>query len=239
MNFTRIFRLSAAIWILLCSCSLSAAEVRGVVSIDYDGLYQTRSTAQAQPVSVALLPGEGQRTVPRGARKHRIEIIDNRMHPAFVTVKTGDIIEFTNRDTVFHELFSLSQGRPMKVQLGKAVGEQRPKAEFVMDSPGATHFFCRIHNKSYARVDAVNTPYLQTLQSGGEFRFVGLSPGKWRLRIAASAAETRWFDVVAMTKPPMLDLVLTSHAGTSGEIGEFTANQKIHDLYIRPDGGAR
>jgi plastocyanin len=207
--------------------------------MDYRGLYQTGSTAQVQPVSVALLPGEGQRTVKRAIRKHRIEIIDNRMHPAFLTVKTGDRIEFTNRDAVFHELFSLSQGKPMKVRLGKAEGEKRPKAEFVLDSPGTTHFFCRIHNKSYARVDAVDTPYLQTLQPGGEFRFVGLSPGRWRLRLAASAAETRWVDVTAMTKPPMLDLILTSHTGSTGDGGEFAASQKIQDLYVRPDGDNR
>jgi plastocyanin len=207
--------------------------------MDYNGLYQTGSTAQVQPVSVALLPGEGQRTVQRGSRKHRIEIIDNRMHPAFVTVKTGDRIEFTNRDEVFHELFSLSQGTPMKVRLGKAEGEQRPKVEFALDSPGTTHFFCRIHNKSYARVDAVDTPYLQMLQPGGEFRFVGLLPGHWRLRMAASAAETRWVDVTAMTKPPMLDLVLTSHTGSTGDGGDFAASQKIQDLYIWPNGDNR
>ena len=239
MNLAHTIKLSAAMWALLCSGSLYAAEVRGVVSMDYDGLYQTGSTAQVQPVSVALLPGEGQRTVQRSTRKHRIEIIDNRMHPAFVTVQTGDRIEFTNRDAVFHELFSLSQGKPMKVRLGKAEAGQRPKVDFVLDSPGTTHFFCRIHNKSYARVDAVDTPYLQILQPGGEFRFVGLSPGHWRLRLAASAAETRWVDVSAMTKPPMLDLVLVSHTGSTGDGGDFAASQKIRDLYIQPNGGSR
>ena len=232
-------KLSAAMCALLCSGSLNAAEVRGTVRLDYNGLYQTGSSSQVQPVSVALLPGEGQRLVKRGTRKHRIEIIDNRMHPAFVTLKTGDSIEFTNRDAVFHELFSLSQGKPMKVRLGKANGEQHSKAEFVLDSSGTTHFFCRIHNKSYARVDTVDTPYLQTLQSGGEFRFVGLSPGHWRLRMAASAAETRWVDVTAMTKPPILDLVLTSHTGSTGDGGDFAASQKIHDLYIQPSGDTR
>lgn len=239
MNLLNAIKLSAAAWVLLCSGWLNAAEVRGTVSMDYHGLYRTGSTAQVQPISVALLPGEGQKTVPRGTRKHRIEIIDNRMHPAFLTVKTGDRIEFTNRDAVFHELFSLSQGNPMKARLGKAEGKKRPKAEFALDSSGTTHFFCRIHNKSYARVDAVDTSYLQTLQPGGEFRFVGLAPGHWRLRMAASAAETRWVDVTAMTKPPMLDLVLTSHTGGTGDTGEFAASQKVQDLYIRPSGGGR
>jgi hypothetical protein len=57
--------------------------------------------------------------------------------------------------------------------------------------------------------------------------------------MAASAAETRWVDVTAMTKPPMLDLVLTSHTGGTGDASEFAASQKIQDLYTRPSGDGR
>ena len=230
--------LGTALVLLFSAASLCAAEVRGRVSLAYEGLFQTGSTAQVQPVSVALLPADGQRVVPRGVRKHRIEIVDNRMHPAFLTIKTGDRIEFTNRDSVFHQLFSLSPGKPMQAQLDKAEGKRRPKAEFTLNNAGTTHFFCRIHNKSYARIDVVDTSYLQMLQSGGEFRFVGLSPGPWRLRIAASAAESRWIDVTAMTRPAMLDLVLTSHAGSAGG-SDVAASEKVRDLYVQPNGGGK
>lgn len=233
-------KLPGALLVMLCAATgVNAAEVRGVVSLDYEGLFQAGSAAQAQPVSVALLPADGQHVVPRGVRKHRIEIVDNRMRPAFLTVQTGDRIEFTNRDTVFHELFSLSPGKPMQARLDKVEGKRRPQAVFTLDSPGTTHFFCRIHNKSYARIDTVDTSYLQMLQSGGKFHFVGLSSGHWRLRLASPAAETRWIDVTAMTRPPVLDLVLTSHTGSVDRSSDFAASEKVQDLYIQPDGGSR
>ncbi len=240
MNCLHAIKLLGSTLVMFCSAmTLHAAEVRGQVSLDYEGLFQAGSAAQTQSVSVALVPAAGQKIAPAAARKHRVEIVDNRMRPAFLTISAGDRIEFTNRDRVFHELFSLSSGEPLQARLDKVEGQRRPKAEFILANSGTTHFFCRIHNKSYARVDVVDTPYIQILQSGGEFHFVGLSSGRWRLRMAASAAETRWIDVTAMTRPGMLDLELISHAGSAGDRGDFAASEKVQDLYVQPDDGSR
>jgi len=212
----KLMSFAVAALVLLRVGPLPAAEVRGTVSVDYEGLFEPGTAAQAHPVSVALLPGEGQHTVPRGVRHERIEVVGNRMRPAFLTVQQGDYIEFVNRDNVYHELFSLSPGEPVKVRLGKADRPSEARARFRLDQPGTTHFFCRIHNKSYARIDVVATPYIQMVDPGGVFDFVGLSPGRWKLRLAAPAAETEWIDVAAVTTPPALNLTLTSHGGGQG-----------------------
>jgi plastocyanin len=214
-----------------------AAEVRGSVSVDYQGLFEPGSAARAHPVSVALLPDEGQHTVPRGVRHQRIEIVGNRMRPAFLTVQQGDYIEFVNRDNVYHELFSLSPGEPVKARLGKADRPSEARAEFRLDQPGTTHFFCRIHNKSYARIDVVATPYIQTVEPGGIFDFVGLSPGRWKLRLAAPAAETAWVDVAAVTMPPSLKLTLTSHGGGQGHRRSLGAAGDVGRLYRQVAAG--
>lgn len=198
---------------------LAAAEVRGTVSIDYKGLFENSGGDRNHRVSVALLPAEGQHTEPRGVRRQHVEIVNNRMQPAFLTVQKGDSIEFINRDKVYHELFSLSAKEPVTVRLGKADDRDRARTEFRLDHAGTTHFFCRIHSKSYARIDVVETPHLQMIQPGGRFQFVGLAPGLWRLRLAAPASETKWLDVAAMTSPPPLRLTLTSRSGGSGSQG--------------------
>jgi plastocyanin len=210
---------------------LAAAEVRGSVSFDYHGLFGNAGTAQSNRISVALLPAEGQHTVPRGKRRQRIEIVNNRMTPAFLTVQKGDSIEFVNRGNVYHELFSLSPGEPVKARLGKAGDHDRDKTEFHFKQAGTTHFFCRIHNKSYARIDVVETPYLQMVEPGGRFHFVGLAPGLWRLRLAAPAAETKWLDVVAMITPPPLSLTLVSHGGGQAGTHGLDAGADIGQLY--------
>lgn len=211
-----------------------AAEVAGSVSVDYQGLFENAGAMQAHLVSVALLPSEGQHLVPRGVRRERIEIVGNRMRPAFLTVQKGDFIEFTNRDNVYHELFSLSPGEPVMVRLGKADSGEQARTELRLVQTGTTHFFCRIHNKSYARIEVVETPYIQMVEPGGRFQFVGLAPGHWKLRLAAPAAETEWVDVVAVTTPPPLHLTLTSRGGGQGGSPGLGPGTDVGMLYGSP-----
>jgi plastocyanin len=209
---------------------VSAAEVRGTVTMEYQGMFAAGAGVQPQPVSVALLPAQGQHVVPRRLRLHRVEIVGNRMSPAFFTIKKGDSIRFVNRDEVYHEIFSLSPGKSWSSRLDRAASSQATSPRLVLDVPGTTHFFCRIHNKSYARIDVVDTPYLETVDSGHSFHFVGLAGGRWKLRLAAPAAETRWVEVNAITSPPPLALRLVSHGGGQGR-GQLNAQAGVEQLY--------
>ncbi|MGD2074488.1 MAG: hypothetical protein PVI91_01775 [Gammaproteobacteria bacterium] len=210
--------------------SATAAEVRGTVRIDYQGLFEVDNRSQDHPVSVALFPDRGQRPAPRRPRTRQINIVENRMHPAFITIQKGDRVSFVNHDAVFHQLFSLSSAEPVSIQLGKADGPNTTMATLAPDHPGTTHVFCRIHHKSYARIDVVATPHMATVQPGEQFHFGGLAPGRWRLRLASPAAETQWLKVTALTTPPPLSLTLISHGGGSGTrpLGTWAG---IEDLY--------
>jgi plastocyanin len=218
------------IGIFALSASACAAEVSGTVAIDHQGLFGPEASAQAYPVSVALVPDQGQAVQPGSSRLQRIEIRGNRMHPPFLTIQKGDRVEFINRDTVFHQLFSLSRGEPLSIQLGKAGGHTSDRTTFDLTETGTTHFFCRIHNKSYARIDVVDTPYLKTIQTGQSFHFSGLAPGRWQLRLASPAAETRWIEVRALTSPPPLQLILASRDGGKGP-GKLKSQSGIEQLY--------
>jgi plastocyanin len=210
-----------------------SAEVRGTVVVDYEGLFEVDGGVQGYAVSVALIPDQGQHVVPRGVATQRIEIVENRMHPAFMTVKQGDRVEFINRDPVFHELFSLSPGEPVSVRLDKGGNKRHPSASMVLDEAGTTHIFCRIHNKSYARIDVVATPYLQMVQPGHKFHFVGLAGGRWKLRLASPAAETQWLPVTALTTPPPLHLTLVSRDGGRGA-AKLRTQVGVAQLYQGP-----
>ncbi len=214
-----------------CAClqTVECAEIRGMVVVEYQGMFDPDSSMQTYPVSVALLPAKGQRLVHRSPRVARVEIIENRMRPAFMTVQKGDRIEFINRDDVFHELFSLSPGGPVSLQLGKE-SDKSSRQSLVLKQPGTTHFFCRIHSKSYARIEVVDTPYLQMVQPGHQFRFAGLAPGEWKLRLASAAGEIRWIPVTAMTSPVPLKLTIASRGGGNGA-GKLRPQPGIAELY--------
>ncbi|HHO68709.1 MAG TPA: hypothetical protein ENK12_06730 [Gammaproteobacteria bacterium] len=193
-----------------------AAEVRGRVEIDHTGLFGVDASVRQFPVSVALIPAAGQR-VRRGRPKtRRIEIRDNRLWPAFMTVRKGDRVVFVNRDPVFHEIFSLSTGKALEARLDKAGASSQSSHRFRLKQPGVTHFFCRIHNKSYARIDVVDTPYIKMVEPGKPFEFTGIAPGTWTLRLASPAAETRRVKVNAVTSPPRMTLRLVSRGGGNG-----------------------
>jgi plastocyanin len=227
-NLTIQIQIALAVF---CACiqTVECAEVRGTVVVEYQGMFDPDSSTQTYPVSVALLPGKGQRMANRRPRVERVEVIENRMRPAFMTVQKGDRIKFINRDDVFHELFSLSPGEPVSLRLGK-VSDQSSQQSLVLKQPGTTHFFCRIHSKSYARIEVVDTPYLQMVQPGHQFQFVGLAPGEWKLRLASAAGETRWIPVTAMTSPVPLNLTVLSRGGGSGA-GKLGPRTGIAELY--------
>jgi len=222
--------LSLTLFMHLAGAAAQAAEVRGTVTVEYQGMFEAGASAHPQPVSVALLPAQGQHVVPRRTRLHRVEIVGNRMSPAFFTVKKGDSIRFVNRDEVYHEIFSLSSGKPWSSQIDRAGNSQATSPKLVLRVPGTTHFFCRIHNKSYARIDVVDTPYLKTVDSGHSFDFAGLAGGRWKLRLAAPAAETRWVEVSAITSPPPLTLRLVSRGGGQS-VGQLKAQAGVEQLY--------
>ena len=230
---TLILRFLQLLWFALLMggpMQASAAEVRGTVTMEYQGMFAPDASAQQQPISVALLPAEKQHVVPRRSRLHKVEIVGNRMSPAFFTVKKGDSIRFANLDGVYHEIFSLSPGKAWSSRLDRAGDSGAVSPKLALDTPGTTHFFCRIHSKSYARIDVVDTPYLETVQSGRPFHFVGLATGRWKLRLAAPAAETRWIDVSAITSPPPLAVRLVSHGGGQGS-GQLNAQSGVERLY--------
>jgi len=212
-----------------CMNAAICAEIKGTVVVEYQGMFDPDSSTQVHPVSVALVPAKGQRLVHRSSRVESVEIIENRMRPAFITVQKGDRVKFINRDDVYHELFSLTSGKSVSLKLGKK-SDHSSQQSLALKQTGTTHFFCRIHSKSYARVEVVDTPYLQMVQPGHQFHFVGLAPGEWKLRLASAAGETQWIPVTAMTSPVPLKLTIASHGGGNGR-GKFRTQTGIAELY--------
>jgi plastocyanin len=200
------------------------------VSVEYQGLFKVDTSVQSYAVSVALFPRDGQRARLRAPQVQQIEIAENRMRPAFLTIQTGDRVKFVNRDPVFHQLFSLSPSKPLSARLAKAGGPGITTATMQFDQPGTTHVFCRIHNKSYARIDAVETRHLQTIRPGEQFHFAELVPGRWRLRLASPGAETQWLDVTAVTAPPVRRFTLVSRGGGTGS-ARLTGQTAVEKLY--------
>jgi len=234
-NPDRLKRLSAYCFFLvmlamLVSVPCHSAEIRGRVSMRYTGLFKADASITDVPVSVALLPVDGRKIDLAKPKVVQVEVTGNRIIPAFLSLQTGDAVEFVNRDGVFHQLFSVSPEGPFNVTLAKFDGKNRVATKVEFDKPGTMHVFCRIHNRSYARIDVLDTPYQQMVQSGEAFRFADIPAGRWTLRLASPGAETRLVDVDALTLPPSLSLELHSLSGGSGH-GALSSQFVVERLY--------
>ncbi len=222
--------LIAILLALMWSKLAVSAEVRGSVEFVYNGIFSTGADTREQPIAVALLPVEGKPLQQSTAQIHHMKISGNRILPSFLTAQRGDKIIFVNTDSVYHQLFSLSKDVPFEVTLEKSISGKPKQAAIELDHAGTVHIFCRIHNKSYARLDVLETPYQQMISAGQPFNFTGLEPGRWMLRIASPTAETRLIPVDAITAPPPLKLKLVSHGGGS-TLNKLGVRPAIESMY--------
>lgn len=190
----------------LAGLTATAAEIRGTVSVQQSGLFSDRGEALGSfPVSVALYPVEGQPVAAKLPAVHELSVTGNRILPLYLAVRRGDRVRFRNQDDLFHELFSHSRAQPLEVHLDRTLPGD---AVLTLTEVADLHWFCRIHAKSYARIDVLDTPLVRMLRAGDSFEFRDLAPGKWRLRVAAPGAETVSLEATAMTAPPPLQVEL-------------------------------
>lgn len=196
-----------ALTLLVSGAQVAAAEVRGVVSVQQTGLFDDRGEVlKAVPVSVALFPAEGQALPYRRGEEHAIALSGSRILPVYLAIPRGDRVRFENQDNVYHELFTHSHAHPLELRLDRT-GFGRT-GELALNEVADLHWFCRIHAKSYARIDVLDTPLVQMVNAGDSFEFRDLAPGKWRVRVAAPGAETRFVEALALTAPPPLRIQL-------------------------------
>lgn len=189
------------------SVGASAAELRGTVTVQQTGLFSARSDALKEfPVSVALYPAEGQ-PLPRFTPvKHDMLVLGSQIQPLYLAVPRGDRLRFQNRDSVYHELFTHSRSQPLDIKLDReGLGRETTVS---LNDVADLHWFCRIHAKTYARIDVLDTPLIRMIHAGESFEFRDLQPGKWTLRIAAPGAETKTLEAQAVTAPPPLRVQL-------------------------------
>lgn len=188
-----------------------AAEIRGQVEwLDHD-----------RPVSVALLPLDGQRLPAPQPKEHLIRLQQRQFAPVYVLAGTGDRVRFVNQDDVYHILTAPYGPQPLQATLGKS--GDAASTSIVLTQPGTLRVFCRLHAGSYAQIDVLDTPLSRLVDADGSFEFQNVPPGRWRLRVAALGAEPVYREITAFTAPPPVHIPLPSApranpAGTSESV---------------------
>lgn len=99
--------------------------------------------------------------------------------PHLLVVRTGSVVEFPNEDLVFHNAFSLFEGKRFDLGLYEAGSTRSVR----FDRPGISYIFCNIHAQMTAVVIAVDTPYYAISTRNGSITLPNVPPGKYILQV--------------------------------------------------------
>lgn len=149
---------------------------------------------------VAFVPEGGTRPA-RGASAE-IEQRGRQFHPRVTVVQTGTAVNFPNRDTVRHHVYSFSQAKAFELKL--YIGT--PAEPVVFDKPGTVVLGCNIHDQMVAWVHVVDSPWFAR-SAGGVARVADVPAGDYRLQVW----HPRWPD----GKLPHAQAVRVGNAATA------------------------
>lgn len=98
--------------------------------------------------------------------------------PQVLVVSTGTEVNFPNRDTVRHHVYSFSPVKKFELKL--YIGT--PTKPVLFDQPGIAVLGCNIHDQMVGWIVIVDTPYFGRTTEKGQLVLDKLPPGSYRLR---------------------------------------------------------
>ncbi len=99
--------------------------------------------------------------------------------PQVTVVPVGSAVQFPNRDTVRHHVYSFSPAKTFELKLYTGTAA----SPVVFDRTGIAVLGCNIHDNMAAWVVIVETPYYGRSAEGGRATLANVPPGSYRLRV--------------------------------------------------------
>jgi plastocyanin len=127
---------------------------------------------------VVIARAEG-RTPLLPATKESIDQIDQEFIPFVKVVTVGSAVQFPNKDSVRHQVYSFSPAKKFELPLYAGT----PSEPVVFDRPGIVTLGCNIHDWMLAYVYVADTPYFAVTASSGRAVLQALPPGEYVVQI--------------------------------------------------------
>lgn len=127
---------------------------------------------------------------PRPKRELTIEQVNKTFVPLISVAQTGTLVNFPNRDPIWHHVYSFSPAKTFEIKLYSGVTAK----PVLFDKPGEVVLGCNIHDTMVAYVLVVDTPYFAKSDAQGKAVLDNLPAGDYELRgwyPASSGNEAR------------------------------------------------
>mgnify|MGYP000945219295 CR=1 FL=1 len=130
------------------------------------------------PGAAVFLESKEARAAARPGAVVDVVQVNRQFQPLVSLVTVGTAVNFPNRDTVRHHVYSFSPIKKFEIKL--YVGT--PTAPVVFDSPGIAALGCNIHDSMAAWVVVVESPYNGLTGADGKLSLSAVPAGQYRLR---------------------------------------------------------
>ena len=141
--------------------------------------------------AVAFLESREARSASRPAQGAEMAQMGKQFDPRVLVVPVGTSVQFPNRDTVRHHVYSFSPAKPFELKLytGSAANP------VVFDKTGVAVLGCNIHDNMTAWVVVVETPYYGRSAAPGKVVLANVPAGSYSLRV--------WHPALALGAPTL------------------------------------
>lgn len=129
---------------------------------------------------VVYLEGQSLKREPQYAPSHsQIDQRNAEFLPHVLPVLRGTVVDFINRDNVYHNVFSLSPAK--KFNIGRRpTGQAVP---VIMDKPGIVEVFCDIHSNMSAYILVLDNDYFTQPNRQGNYSIDRIPSGTYTLKV--------------------------------------------------------
>ena len=183
MRSERLARTALALLALVCAWQLRGLALQGGVQTVSGSVVVTGQSAGFSDKSDVVVWLSPARDTPRPratpGRRFRIIQQGKRFQPHVLVVQVGSFVDFPNLDPIFHNVFSLFDGKRFDLGLYEA-GTTRGVS---FTRAGICYVFCNIHPDMSAVVVVVDSPYFATSTAAGTFSIPEVPTGRYKLSV--------------------------------------------------------
>lgn len=188
---------------LLHANSAPAEELTGRVVLEKRG--KAQKLDRGSRVLVYFTPAQ-KRPFEAPPEPFEIVTVGKQFAPGTLGVPVGSTVRFPNKDTILHNVFSVSGQNRFDLGLYRR-GQSK---EHTFEHPGVVRVFCNVHHDMVAHLVVVDTAHLTYADENGNFRFTDLPAGGGTLTAWYERSEPVSHEVrLPMSTPVALTLEVT------------------------------
>jgi plastocyanin len=173
MAFSARFRLRFLLLLALAPACATAATVKVQVQ---------DAAGRPLPDAVVFLESPEAAAAVKPTAAAEIAQVNQQFLPMVNVVAVGTSVQFPNRDTVRHHVYSFSPTKTFEIKLYAG----KPANPVLFDRPGIAVLGCNIHDKMTGWVVVVETPYYGRAGGDGQVELNNVAPGTYHLRTWAA-----------------------------------------------------